>query len=90
MAKKQSQLEQMRANPRADWSIKDIERFCRHYGLNIVAPSSGSHYVVSSGTVHGALTVPHNRPIKPIYIKQLVGLSDAHIKHGSMKDKRND
>jgi len=26
------------------------------------------------------LTIPHNRPIKRVYIKQFINLGDAHIK----------
>jgi hypothetical protein len=31
-------LERMRANPRADWTIADVERLCRALGLTITAP----------------------------------------------------
>ena len=76
-------LEEMRANPKANWKIEDIEKPCRHFGLDCTAPTRGSHYKVSSKRLGGLLTVPYNRPIKPIYIKRFVALMDAHLKAGA-------
>lgn len=41
-------LDQMRANPTADWKIADIQMVCREYNIRCIPPSSGSHYKVSS------------------------------------------
>ncbi|GGK18262.1 HicA-related toxin-antitoxin protein [Salinarimonas ramus] len=76
-------LEKMRTNPRNDWTIEDIVKVCRDLGMNCHRPSSGSHYTVSSGFLVGALTVPYKRPIKPVYIRQLVSLADAHVRASS-------
>lgn len=72
----------MRANPKADWRIEDVETLCRQIGLTLSPPSGGTHYMVTSPHAAGGLPVPFARPIKPIYIKKLVSLADAH----SMKE----
>ncbi len=79
MAKKQSLLERMRQNPQKGWTMRDIETLCNQVGLTLKPPSSGSHHKVLSDILHGALTVPYKRPVKPFYIRQLIGLADAHI-----------
>lgn len=80
MAPKQSLLEQMRSNPRGDWQIDDVKKLCRQNGLIVSQPGGGSHFVISSSYVMGHQTVPARRPIKPIYIRQVVGLCDAHLR----------
>jgi hypothetical protein len=79
MVKKQSLLARMRANPVADWVISDVDKLCREHGLTLSPPSGGSHYFVSSPFIEGSLSVPARRPIKAIYIKQLVSLCVAHL-----------
>jgi hypothetical protein len=79
MAKKQSLLARMKANPVGDWMISDVEKLCREHGMIFSPPSGGSHHFVSSPYVQGSLSVPARRPIKAIYIKQLVSLCDGHI-----------
>lgn len=69
----------MKENPR-DWVIADIEKVCRDIGLTIQPPSNGSHYKVSSEKVSEILTIPAKRPIKQVYVKQLVRLAETHIK----------
>ena len=80
MARKKSILSKMEVNPRGDWSMSDIETLARQEGLEVRKPSRGSHYVVSSPKLRDALTVPYNRPIKPIYIRNLVSYAMAHRK----------
>lgn len=41
-------LARMRANPRGDWTIADIERLARAAGLGVEPPGGGSHYKVES------------------------------------------
>jgi hypothetical protein len=79
MAKKKPLLEEMRSNPRGDWTIKDIERLCADIGLACQPPRSGSHFKVISERLADILTIPAHRPIKPVYIRLLVSYSDAHI-----------
>jgi hypothetical protein len=58
---------------RADWTIGDVEAVCREYGITCEASRGGSsHYKVFHAGIPGALTVPFKRPIKPVYIRQLV------------------
>ena len=69
----------MRANPREDWTIEDVRRFCGEAGLSLKPPTGGSHYKVTSDRLADLLTIPAHRPIKPIYIRMLVSYADAHI-----------
>jgi hypothetical protein len=78
MAPKKSLLDDMRNNPRGDWTIDDVKRLCRNEGLTILPPSNGSHYKVESPDSEFILTIPYKRPIKPIYIRTLVGFINAH------------
>ena len=82
MARKRSLLERMSANPRDDWSMDDVARLCEREGLEVRSPKRGSHHVIVSPYLRDVLTVPSNRPIKPIYIKYLVSYVRAH-KEGS-------
>jgi hypothetical protein len=34
-------LERMRANPRGDWTIADVERLCRRHGLRCNSADPG-------------------------------------------------
>jgi hypothetical protein len=69
-------LERMRANPRADWTIADVERLCRASALRITPPRHGSHYKVRDPRGGPILTIPAHRPIRPVYIRQLVQIAD--------------
>ncbi|MDQ2802617.1 MAG: type II toxin-antitoxin system HicA family toxin [Pseudomonadota bacterium] len=66
-------LERMRRNPRADWTIKDVETVCGQHGVQCI-PGKGSHYNVRHPTSRELLTIPAARPIKPVYIRLLVKL----------------
>lgn len=68
-------LEAMRTNPR-DWRIADVERLCGWAGLACTPPRKGSHYKVAHATVSAILTIPAHRPIKPVYIRELVAFVD--------------
>ncbi len=78
MAKKRKLLDQMRDNPRGDWSLGDVKTLAKQEGLELRSPSRGSHYVISSPHLRDSVTVPHNRPIKTIYIKFLTDYTLAH------------
>ncbi len=68
----------MRSNPRADWTIGDVEAVCRESGLHCAAArGGGSHYKVSHPSQAMILTIPYKRPIKTIYIRKLIALIDA-------------
>lgn len=70
-------LEEMRANPRAGWSIADVAALCREHDVLCAAPrGGGSHYKVAHPQVPEKLTIPYKRPIKPVYVRQLVRFID--------------
>lgn len=68
-------LERMRANPR-DWRMEDIVALCRSAGLTCTAPRKGSHYKVKHGSMAEILTIPAHRPIKPVYVRELMRFVD--------------
>ncbi len=71
-------LERMRANPMADWSIRDVEALCREFEvLCEPARGGGSHYKVAHPRMPEKLTVPYKRPIKAVYVRRLVAFIDA-------------
>jgi hypothetical protein len=77
MSQGEKRLQAMRLNPSGDWQIADVEALCRHYGIQCLKPSGGSHYKVAHPSQREILTVVANRPIKAIYIKNLVQFVDA-------------
>ena len=70
-------LEAMRANPAGDWRIRDVSRLCADHGLRCSAPRGGSHYKIGHPAIPDILSVPFARPIKSVYIRQLVRMVDA-------------
>ena len=69
-------LADTRVNPR-DWRIADVERLCGAFGIACTPPRTGSHYKISHSAAAMILTIPAHRPIKPVYIRELVKLVDA-------------
>lgn len=69
-------LERMRGNPR-DWRIEDVATVCLAFGLTCTPPRKGSHYKIKHESQAEILTVPAHRPIKPVYIADLVRFVDA-------------
>lgn len=78
LVKKQPLLEQMRRNPRADWSIDDVAKLCAEHHIDLMSPTRGDHFKAASPLIPGHLTIPAKRPIKPVYIRMLVGMIDRH------------
>ena len=66
----------MRTNPR-DWRIEDVAAVCAAFGVACTPPRKGSHYKVKHESQREVLTVPARRPIKPVYIGDLVRFIDA-------------
>lgn len=87
MAPKRKLLEQMRLNPKGDWDINAIRKLCDEYEIELQPPTRGSHYVAISAYLIGHQTIPYKRPIKPIYIRKLVAMIDAHIACRDMQSK---
>lgn len=76
MAMAEKLLEQMRGNPR-DWRIADIVAVCEGFGIACTAPRKGSHFKVKHPKVAEILTIPAHRPIKPVYVRDLIKFIDA-------------
>lgn len=75
MTSADKRLGKMRANPKADWRIEDLEVIARSRGMS-VRRGGGSHVVFSHERSVKHLTVPARRPIKPIYIRDFIELVD--------------
>jgi predicted RNA binding protein YcfA (HicA-like mRNA interferase family) len=75
MSTADKRLAQMRANPKSDWHIGDLETVAIAYGMK-VRKSGGSHVVFSHTAATLRVTVPARRPIKPVYVRQFVELVD--------------
>jgi predicted RNA binding protein YcfA (HicA-like mRNA interferase family) len=72
--------DRMRANPRGNWKIADVEAVFRDYGITCSPPrGGGSHYKVSHPSQRDILTIPARRPLKPIYIRKLIRFIDALV-----------
>ena len=65
-------LARMKNNPRDNWRIEDVETVARRYGFSIHRPGGGGSHVTLRHHSGEKLTVPARRPIKPVYIQQLV------------------
>jgi hypothetical protein len=75
--KQSKRLDAMRRNPRADWTIEDVEAVCREHGVRCEPSQGGScHYKIFYSAMSSKLTVPFRRPINPVYIRQLVEFID--------------
>jgi hypothetical protein len=74
----QSRIDRMRAGPAGNWAVADITVLCREHAIRCRAPTGdGSHWKVSDPTQRDILTIPHRRPVKPVYIRLLVRFIDA-------------
>ena len=69
-------LQRMRQNPR-DWRIADVETVCAAFGVACTPPRKGSHYKVKHVSREEILTIPAHRPIKAVYIVDLVRFLDS-------------
>jgi predicted RNA binding protein YcfA (HicA-like mRNA interferase family) len=75
VARGEKLLDQMRANPR-DWRIEDVIAVSEAFGLACTPPRKGSHFKVKHEQLAEILTIPARRPIKPVYVRELVRLID--------------
>jgi len=69
-------LDRMRRNP-ADWRIEDVKALCDSFGIDLDRRPNGSHYGISDPSQSLHVTVPFARPIKRVYIRQLVRFVDG-------------
>jgi len=68
----------MRVNPAGDWRIRDVEALCREYGLSFRFGKGTSHAHARHPSAREILTIPAQRPIKPVYIRKLVRYIDEY------------
>jgi hypothetical protein len=73
MANVDKRFGKMRSNPK-DWRIEDLQAIADSCG--IMYKSTGGSHVVFRCVPYAHVTVPAQRPIKPIYIKQFITLVD--------------
>lgn len=77
MSKAEKLLQQMRENPKDNWSPDQIKTLCKTYKLNLRQRGT-SHAVITNS--HGQhLTIPMHKPIKPLYIKRFVQLIEVTL-----------
>lgn len=69
MSQAEKILAKMQNNPR-DWRIESLKTVARAYDIDW--RQRGTNHVVFVRSDGMILTVPANRPIKPIYIKKFV------------------
>jgi len=67
-------LEAMRRNP-LDWRIEQLQTVARQHGLSVRC-DGGSHHVFAHPGIPDIVSVPAHRPIKPLYVRQVVALVD--------------
>lgn len=66
----------MRRNP-SGWRIEDLQAVAEAHSVQWPRPGhGGSHVIFSAPGVPQIVCVPSKRPIKPIYVKQLLALID--------------
>jgi hypothetical protein len=69
----------MKRNPHNHWTIEDVAFLCRNLGLQYRPPPPGSHCVISHPRIEGLLTIPAERPLKPIYVMLLAQLAEGML-----------
>ena len=69
MSKAERILEKMRNNPR-DWRIDDLKTVARAHGIEW--RQQGSSHMVLVRDDGRTLSVPVDRPIRPVYIRKFV------------------
>jgi hypothetical protein len=74
MGKQDKNITAMRNNPR-DWHIEQIESVAAHAGLR-VRKNGGSHVVIQRDGCPIEVCVPARKPIKAVYVLQLLALID--------------
>ena len=71
MTRMEKLLDRMRRNPHG-WRIEDLQAMAEHFGL--AWRHQGTNHVTFRHPGGVKLTVPARRPIKPIYIRQFLGM----------------
>lgn len=74
MSKQAKAIAAMRVNPQ-DWRMEQIESVAAYAGLT-VRKNGGSHVVFQKPGCHNEVTIPARKPIKAVYVVQLLALID--------------
>lgn len=74
MSKADKIVDRMRRKPR-DWRMESLEAVARRFGVE-VRKTGGSHFIFLHADSEMAVSIPFNRPIKPVYIVQFLALID--------------
>ena len=72
MSKAEKLYQQMQHNP-LNWRVEQMETVAAYFGFGRIE-AKGSHTKFYHHRLPEILTVPVKRPIKPIYVKQLLAL----------------
>lgn len=75
MARIEKLLATMRRNPQADWRIEQLKAVADRYG--VAHRQQGTSHVTFRPPRGEKLTVPAQRPIKPVYVRKFIVLIDA-------------
>ena len=73
MSKPEKLYKQMQNNP-LNWRIDALHTVAVYYGLTASRPGKGGSHVTFRAADGAKVTVPDHRPVKPVYVKQLVAL----------------
>ncbi len=65
-------FQQMKANPKADWTPENVKALVKAYDLML--RQRGTSHAVITNRLGNHLSVPMHKPIKPVYIRRLVKL----------------
>lgn len=74
MPKLDKKIEQMRSNPKGDWTIADLKGIANRLG--IAHRQAGTSHVTFRAESGEKLTVPTHKQIKVIYVNNLIELID--------------
>jgi hypothetical protein len=67
-------LDRMRNNPR-DWRIEDLKSIASRFGIDV--DHDGTSHVVFRHPAAGRLSVPADRPLKPVYVRLFLLFFDS-------------
>ncbi|MFQ5954368.1 MAG: type II toxin-antitoxin system HicA family toxin [Kiloniellales bacterium] len=77
MSRADKLLAGMRANPKDDWTINQMQTVARQFEIDVAPPRRGSHYTLTHPDLPNfVLTIPVHRTIKGVYVKQFVSMMD--------------
>lgn len=74
MASRRKILERMRNNPR-NWRIEDLKNVAGHLGIDV--DHDRTSHAVFRHPAAGRLSVPADRPLKPVYVRLFLTFLDS-------------